>query len=523
MTSRSLRRLALLVALWISLLAALPVYAASPSDYDTAQPANLIEDYLYGESAIAVDADTGRVLFSKNSRVRMYPASTTKMMTMLLAVESGYDLDTQVTLPAETNNYPQDSSRAGVYKGDTMTFRDLLYGMMLPSGNDAANAVAVLLGGSVENFVQQMNDRAQALGCTGTHFVNAHGYHDENHYSTAQDLAIIASELLKYDEARQIVATPSYTIKLVRNGQEVDLPVANSNSLLREGSTYYFSDCIGIKTGTHSRAGKCFVGAAEKDGVTIVTVTLKCSEDNQKWIDTIRLFRYGFTCYTPYTLEQLFRMAGSRFAAVRISNAKNDDPQGGLLELDVAQISDTGYERMIQTNDEGAMAAALDDFVSRSALTITDNLVAPITAGEIVGTYTYTLRDGQTITASLVAARDVEAQPEPMTIYDIFPFLRVFSNPLVLLLIAILALLILSIALYSRARRRRIERRRRELYERRLREQRYSQMTSQAARRASRPPQPVRRPSTRVPERRMDRPQGRSTTVRREKYDDWDE
>ena len=110
-----------------------------------------------------------------------------------------------------------------------------------------------------------------------------------------------------------------------------------------------------------------------------------------------------------------------------------------------------------------------------------------------------------------------------MTIYDIFPFLRVFSNPLVLLLIAILALLILSIALYSRARRRRIERRRRELYERRLREQRYSQMTSQVARRASRPPQPVRRPSTRVPERRMDRPQGRSTTVRREKYDDWDE
>ena len=166
MTSRSLRRLALLVALWISLLAALPVYAASPSDYDTARPANLIEDYLYGESAIAVDADTGRVLFSKNSRVRMYPASTTKMMTMLLAVESGYDLDTQVTLPAETNNYPQDSSRAGVYKGDTMTFRDLLYGMMLPSGNDAANAVAVLLGGSVENFVQQMNDRAQALGTT---------------------------------------------------------------------------------------------------------------------------------------------------------------------------------------------------------------------------------------------------------------------------------------------------------------------------------------------------------------------
>ena len=257
--------------------------------------------------------------------------------------------------------------------------------------------------------------------------------------------------------------------------------------------------------------------------MTIVTVTLKCSEDNQKWIDTIRLFRYGFTCYTPYTLEQLFRMAGSRFAAVRISNAKSDDPQGGLLELDVAQISDTGYERMIQTNDEGAMAAALDDFVSRSALTITDNLVAPITAGEIVGTYAYTLRDGQTITASLVAARDVEAQPEPMTIYDIFPFLRVFSNPLVLLLIAILALLILSIALYSRARRRRIERRRRELYERRLREQRYSQMTSQAARRANRPSQPVRRPSTRVPERRMDRPQGRSTTVRREKYDDWDE
>lgn len=482
--------LIVLLMLWVPATA-----LASPQDYDVNTPEALTEDELYGESAVAIDADTGEILFSKNSRVRMYPASTTKIMTLLLAVESGWSMDTMVTIPPEAANVPSDSSTVPVYPGEVTSFGDLLYGMMLHSGNDAANAVAVLISGSVPAFVQRMNERAAELGCTGTHFVNAHGYHDENHYSTALDLALITQEALKHDIVRQIVSSTSHTMQ-ISSSNRTEVPLSNTNMLLNSGNTYYFEDCIGVKTGTHSRAGQCFVGAAEKDGVTLVTVTLKCAESVQRWIDSIRLFRYGFTCYTPYTLEQMFDLTSSRIATTRVSNAHEDDEMGGVLQLKITQVSDSGYERMIQTNNDAAMATALDDFVQRAEIHLVDNLAAPVSMGEIVGSFSYTTQDGQIITASLIAARDIAAQPERTTIYDLLPFLTLFDNSLVCMLLVVLLLLVVVLVLYSRARRRRIERRRRELYERRRREYMRRQREN-----GSRPSTAPRRsaPSTRRP------------------------
>ena len=175
--TRSLASLLIILFLLLSPSLAL----AAPEDYDVNTPEALTQDELYGESAVAIDADTGEILFSKNARVRMYPASTTKVMTLLLAVESGWSFDTPVTIPPEAAEIPSDSSTVPVYPGEVMSFGDLLYGLMLHSGNDAANAVAVLVSGSIPAFVQRMNERAAELGCTGTHFANAHGYHDENH------------------------------------------------------------------------------------------------------------------------------------------------------------------------------------------------------------------------------------------------------------------------------------------------------------------------------------------------------
>lgn len=455
---------------------------ALPQDYDINKPGELTADELYGESTVTIDADTGEVLFSKNSRVRMYPASTTKIMTLLLAVESGWSFDTQVTIPPEAADVPSDSSLVPVYKGEVTTFGDLLYGLMLHSGNDAANAIAVLVSGSVPAFVQRMNERAAELGCIGTHFTNAHGYHDDNHYSTAFDLALITREALKHDSVRQIVSTTSYTMNISPRGQ---VPLTNSNVLLNSGNTYYFEDCIGVKTGTHSRAGNCFVGAAEKDGVTLVTATLNCAESVHRWIDSIRMFKYGFLCYTPYTLEQMFDMTSSRIATTRVSNAHEDDEAGGILDLKITQVSNPEYERMIHTSSDTAMAAALDDFIQRAEIRLVDNLAAPISLGEIVGTFSYTARDGEVITASLIAGRDIAAQPERLTIYDLFPFLHIFDNPLVSLLAIILVLLILMVILYNNAKRRRKERRRRELYEQRRREYLRRQQAAQNGRQPS--------------------------------------
>lgn len=474
------RRFPRLVAVLLAFMLTLTAYAA-PVDYDSAMPALLQEDHLYGESTVVIDSDTGEILFNKNARVRMFPASTTKVMTLLLAVESGWSFDMEVTVPAAAEDIPSDSSLIPVYKNETLSFGDLLYGLMLHSGNDGANAIAVLVAGSVPAFVERMNARAVELGCTGTHFANAHGYHDDNHYTTALDLAIITREALKHESIRKILSTYSYTINVSPRGE---IPLYSTNEMIIPSTSYYYEDCIGVKTGSTSKAGKCFIGAAEKDGVTLITVTLNCDTDSEKWKDTAHLFDFGFTCYTPYTLEQMFEMTSNRIVTTRISNAHENDPAGGILQLKLAQVSNPDYERMVQTGNEQAKEEALVDFSKRAQITLVDNLAAPITEGEFVGSFSYTAQDGEVITASLIAGRSIEAQPERTTIFDLFPFLTPFTNPLVQLLAIVLILLLFSIILYSNAKRRREERRRREIYEQRRRQ--YERRRNSASRKDTR-------------------------------------
>ena len=506
-------RIASMIAVLLAFVLPLSAMAA-PEDYDASKPAVLSADHLYGESAVVIDSESGEVLFSKDARVRMYPASTTKIMTLLLAIETGWDFGMTVTVPAEAGDIPSDSSTVPVYPGEVTTFGDLLYGMMLKSGNDAANAIAVIVSGSLDAFVEKMNNRAAELGCSGTHFVNAHGYHDENHYSTAYDLALITQEALKHEEIRQIISTQSY---MMTASPREPFQINTSNSMILPNSSYYYEDAIGVKTGTHSKAGMCFVGAAEKDGLTLITVTLNCESDGAKWTDTKRLLDYGFTRYTAYTLEQMFELSSSRLLTTRVSNAAEDDPMGGVLEMKITQVSDATYVRMIQTGSEEARERAITDFAQRAQITLMDNLTAPITEGEFVGSFAYTAQDGQLLTASLIAGRSIEAQPERMTIYDVFPFLSAFQNPLVLMLIAVLILLIVVLVIYSSAKRRRRERRRRELYEQRRKE--YLRQQRASANGARRSASNVRSSGSQRPQR--SRPSNVRPVKRRSSDDDF--
>lgn len=461
---------------WIAgLIAALLIMsgfamADSPEDYNRKLPQVLREGHLYAESAILIDAENGDVLFSKNARVRMYPASTTKIMTLLLALESGISMDTPIVIPREAANVPADSSLVPVFPNDMMTYRDLLYGFMLSSGNDGANAIAVIVAGSLEAFIQRMNDRAAELGCEGTHFANAHGYHDPNHYSTAQDLALITKAALNIDAFRQIVSTQSYTLSIRRGDQAVETKVFNTNTLLKKESDYYYRDCIGVKTGFHSAAGQCFVGAAERDGVRLITVDLNSVRGVDKWIDTIRMFNYGYTCYTAYTLEQMYTLASAQIATLKVSNAIESDPRGGQMELRIAQISNPNYTRMVETGNEAAMDEAIADFVSRCELSITSNMTAPVSEGEIMGNLRYVAQSGEVITAKLIADRDIAEQPPKTSIVDIIPFLKHFEDPLVRMLAIVLALLLAALMIARGVRRSRDERRRKRIYEARRRE-----------------------------------------------------
>lgn len=464
------RRIAWLLALAIAVCCFTAAAAETPADYNRKVPQVLREGHLYADAAILIDADNGDVLFAKNARTRMYPASTTKIMTLMLALESGIDMDTQIVIPKQAGQVPADSSLVPVFPGDVTTFRDLLYGFMLSSGNDGANAIAVLVSGSLEAFVNLMNSRAAQLGCENTHFANAHGYHDENHYTTAQDMARITQAALRIDAFRQIVSTPVYTMHIQRGGSNIETRVISGNALLKKDHTYYYADCIGVKTGYHSAAGQCFVGAAERDGVTLISVDFHSAGSNGKWIDTIRLFNYGYTCYTAYTLEQMFGKASGQIATLKVSNAIDTDPYGGQLNLKVAQVSNPNYTRMVESNNEAAMDDAIADFVSRCELVITSDMTAPISQGEIMGRLRYVAQSGEEITATLIADRDIAEQPAKLTLVDIFPFLKYFDNSLVKLLAIVLALLVALLLVAASLRRNRTDRRRKKIIEARKRE-----------------------------------------------------
>ncbi len=387
--------------------------AATPEDYDPEQPSILENDHLYAESAFLFDMDSVEILLSKNSRVRMYPASTTKIMTGLLALESGIGLDETVTVPKEAANVPEGSSVLGVRQGDEITWRDLLYGLMIRSGNDAANAIAVLTSGSIDAFVQHMNDKAAELNCEGTHFVNAHGYHNSDHYTTAQDLARMALYAMRNADFREIVAAPRRELTVIRKGKTVTQDAENRNSLLVPESNYYYPDATGIKTGHHNKAGRCVVASAEREGIRLIAIVMNCATEEKQFADAKKLFEYGFTRYDDYTMTDLLDRLAPEVCQVSIENCAEDDPAGGQLALRYGTITGGEVSRKLLRDSEKAMNLALDEARSTMDIQWSRSLTAPVTAGESMGTLRFTAPDGTTVIAELLAERDVAAKPEP--------------------------------------------------------------------------------------------------------------
>ena len=263
----------------------------APVFFDDAEPLTLTPDDLYAAACILIDAPSGKILFEHNASERLYPASTTKIMTLLLALEEGH-LEKTITIPKSAMDVPADSSLVPVAPGDQMTMRDLLHGLIIRSGNDAANAVAELCAGSIDAFVNQMNQRAAELGLTDTHFENPHGYHHKNHYSTARDLAVLAREGLTNADFCQIVTTLKYTLPATPNRDA--LLLENSYAIFDPATDFYIPGAAGVKSGYTSAAGFCYVGACQRDGETLIAVILGVPGRDRGWTDLKRLFEYGF-------------------------------------------------------------------------------------------------------------------------------------------------------------------------------------------------------------------------------------
>jgi len=457
--------IALLLSMAISLSAGfnapIPAEAASTSKvdtYDKKNPQNLHAEDIEGEAAIVLDEKTGTVLFEKNADQKLFPASTTKVMTLMLALEYGH-LNDIVTIPKDANNVPRDSSLVPVTPGEKMPFIDLLYGMMMHSGNDAAMAVGVIVAGSVDNFVAMMNQKARDLGCENTHFSNPHGYHDETHYTTARDLAIITREAIKNPTFREIVSAKSYTMSATEKRETLKL--ATTNSMFVKTSPYYYEYQIGVKTGYHSKAMHCFAGAATKGGVSLVSVTLKTTK-NGKWVDTKRLMEYGFTQFKTYPFDQIYK-SSPLYATIR--NADIEDEGNGLVQLTIVPGgSISNYSVTCLPNE---LDATSKDLMSRITVKYSNSLIAPIREGDILGSLSLTTDDGKTLTGTVIASRDVNEIKPVSTLGKIVPWVDTMDLSLLWFLLGLFGLMMILIFILRvqhaiRRRRRYRELRRRQ-------------------------------------------------------------
>jgi D-alanyl-D-alanine carboxypeptidase (penicillin-binding protein 5/6) len=242
-----------------------------------------------------------QVLLEKNADAKMYPASTTKIMTAMLAIKNG-NLDDPVTVSHAACLV--EGSNIGLREGEKMPLRDLIYALLLPSANDAAMAVAEHIGGSVEDFVAMMNDEAQRLGATGTHFTNPHGLPDANHYTTARDLARIAMWATTDPTFRKIVSTYRYHAeRQLPEPADITPPedFENTNRLLWIATPYFYQGTTGIKTGYTSQAGRCLVFSVKRDGRELLGVLLK-SPGYEVYDDARVLADYGFSNFRQVEL-----------------------------------------------------------------------------------------------------------------------------------------------------------------------------------------------------------------------------
>ena len=358
-------------------------------------------------AAVLVERNTGEVFFAKNETARVYPASTTKIMTVLLAIEAceaGTASPTDEVTASENMTYDliADGSTANIQVGETMPLEDLMYCAMVASANEACNIIAEYIGGSIENFVARMNERAAELGCTGTHFANTHGLPDENHYTTAWDFYLISSAAMDYAMFEEICNTATYEV--AETNMSPARTLQNTNGLINENSYYpgyYYEYAKGIKTGSTSAAGYCLISTASKNDIDLLAVVMGGvateKEDGKldygSFSDSIALYEWAFENYSYQEIlsstETVTQVPVRHGADAETVSVRAETPITALLP-NGTNMSEFDHDIVIYSQRDG------------------EELEAPISAGEILGEITVT-RDGVTYgTSNLVAGSSVE-------------------------------------------------------------------------------------------------------------------
>lgn len=341
-------------------------------------------------AALLMDFNTGKILYEKNIYQKMYPASLTKVMTAIIVLEK-CDLSDIATVSYNSiMSIESGYVVANLRVGEELTIEQLLYLLMVGSCNDAAIVLAEHISGSVENFSVLMNEKAKELGCTSTNFVNPNGVHDENHYSTAYDLALITKYAMQNETFKTIVSTTYYELPTTNKYDKTDRIFVTTNNLLR--GDYYYKYATGVKTGFTSPAKNCLIASATKNNLELITVVLGGEQrpdgSSQRYLDTVNLFEYG---YSTYSLKEIVK-SGDIVQTINVKNATRD-----TKKLDVA----------VAENINVIVNKNLESSTLLPEIKLNDNLKAPINKGDIIGTVTYT-SEGINYTENLLASHDVE-------------------------------------------------------------------------------------------------------------------
>lgn len=346
---------------------------------------------LTAESAILIDMDTGQVLYEKNPHLKLHPASTTKIMTGILAIENG-NLNDVVTVDDETP-YVIKGSHIALEPGEKLSLKDLLYALLIESANDSALVIAKHIAGTAEEFAKMMNDKAKELGALNTNFINPHGLTDENHLTTAYDLSLIARYAMKNETFREIVSNYTYTIPPT-NKKDESRYLKSHNELLYSSKKIYvdgkmvpikYEGTSGIKTGYTTEAGSCLVASAERNNKRLIAVVLK-STGNEMFSDIHKLFNYGFENFDKVTL------------ATKNEFIQNFQVKNGKLPIAPGIIKDDfSYFLPKDYSDKVTQKIEVDE-----------ELKAPIEEGQIIGKVNYYL-DGELLgSVDIVSTISVE-------------------------------------------------------------------------------------------------------------------
>lgn len=418
--------------LFAAVLLATPALAATAPEHPVA-----------AKGAILYELNTDTVLLEQDADARLYPASTTKLMTALVAMEYGNPEDIITVPAAAVDGLFELGSASYLLAGEEISFMDLMEYMLIASGNDAANAMAIHISGSISAFADLMNNRAQELGCTNTHFVNPHGLHDEEHYTSARDLLRIAKAAMENPTIAEIVAKDEVVLPITNKHPQTTTKYT-TNYLISRKSTreYYYEGAIGIKTGTTTPAGLCLVAACVKGDYTYYTVVLGAEKgengERNQFIETAKLFDYGAENFS----QQVMLSSSEPIAEVpvRLSNEKDS---------------------VVVTPSENITAMLPNAFETSDLTmkyTVEESVAAPVQAGDVLGKLTVSY-EGKTWQLDLVASSDADRSTVLYILDRITGFFA--STAFKIIVAAIVALIVILVVYVILVNRRRAKRRRR--------------------------------------------------------------